>query len=203
MLNLLFAILIASGPLVLGEALTRWLNLKGEAARKLTHVLGGGAAACLVLVISLDEIALIGILFTVIMSVIHKYKFVRSLYDVKRESLGEVYFPLGVTVAALLAQTPQAYAAAMLIVGFADAAASIVGGTYGRHRLIGTKSIEGSMAFYAVSLIVLVTFNNQSGTLSIIQLLTVAAGAMVAELVSPRGSDNLVVPAVIALLLRI
>jgi dolichol kinase len=71
-----------------------------------------------------------------------------------RQLTGATTLAMGYTVAVLLLPGWPAVAA-ILIAGVADPAAALVGRRFGRHRYPGGKSLEGSAAFLAVALAVL------------------------------------------------
>lgn len=138
---------------------------------------------------------------------------------VKRVTLGEIYFPIAVAILFLLylnedPGSPELrlvlYSVPILLLAFADAAAALVGVGYGRWRYStsdGEKSFEGSIAFFALAFfcvhvpVLLLTDTGRAETLLIALLL--AWLAMMFEAISWRGLDNLVLPLVTFLLLRI
>jgi phytol kinase len=138
---------------------------------------------------------------------------------VKRTSLGEIYFPVAVTALFLLYldEDPQPanrrvvlYCVPVLLLALADAAAALVGIGYGRWRYAtadGEKSVEGSIAFFTLAFfcvhvpVLLFTSTDKAETLLIALLL--AWLAMMFEAIAWRGLDNLVLPLVSFLLLKI
>ncbi len=95
----------------------------------------------------------------------------------------------------LWAPTPV-FAAAMLVLAFADPAASIVGRLGGRRRL-GSGTWEGTAAFLAVAFGVLAPLAGP------VAALAVASLAAAAEAFPARIDDNLTVPLVTALALSV
>ena len=75
-----------------------------------------------------------------------------------------------------------------IIVG--DVGSAMVGRRWGKHRLLGTKTLEGSLAFLAISLGVTAAFPNVPWSVGIIG----AVVATVAEALSIHRDDNLTVP---------
>jgi phytol kinase len=138
---------------------------------------------------------------------------------VNRTSLGEIYFPVAVTALFLLYLNEDAdppgrravlYCVPVLLLALADAAAALVGIGYGRWRYAtadGEKSVEGSVAFFTLAFfcvhvpVLLYTNTGRAETLLIAVLL--AWLAMLFEAIAWRGLDNLVLPLVSFLLLRI
>jgi len=118
---------------------------------------------------------------------------------------GLVFYAISYTCLALLfSQKAYVIAVGILPMAYGDAAASIIGEKYGQHnyKLVAKKSIEGSAAMFLVTLLVLFCglafFSWLYGFSFYSRFLAVIAAATVATLVeafSPRGLDNLTVPA--------
>jgi dolichol kinase len=104
----------------------------------------------------------------------------------------------------------------VICVGMGDAAASLVGRRYGRHKWLwcGGKSLEGSLAF-AVAVTVGLVFSHawlliggwaKAGTDSWMKVttkaLTAAVGASLTEAVLTSCNDNVVPPVALWLLVR-
>ena len=103
------------------------------------------------------------------------------------------WFLIG-ALAVLLIAPPRFFLPAMLVLAFADPAASVVGRLWGR-RALGKGSWEGTAAFFIVAVAVLVPVVGLRAAL-------LGAAAAAAFEVVPRGiDDNLVVPVVTALAL--
>jgi phytol kinase len=105
--------------------------------------------------------------------------------------------------------------AGILVLAWADAAAAILGRTYGRHRYtaLGSKrSVEGSLAFLAFGALALVVTNLVGGLVDqrpfgaallaalgeAPRNLALVVPAAIAEAITPAGLDNLVVPILVA-----
>jgi len=61
-----------------------------------------------------------------------KYGFFQSIEQVKRNTFGEYFFPLGILSVALLNPQKEIFTIALLCVGFADGLAALIGQKYGR-----------------------------------------------------------------------
>lgn len=129
-------------------------------------------------------------------------RFGYALRAARRDSHGETWFACGVCLAFLWTRgEPVAYGIAILVLGLADTAAALVGRRYGRPRRMpggALKSAAGSAAFFAVALAV--AFAGLRGAAGLPAGEALAAAALlaavttVAEALSGRGLDNLVVP---------
>jgi phytol kinase len=124
------------------------------------------------------------------------------LHDVKRESFGEMYFALSIGGLLLLTQNePILFVIPMLILALADASAAIVGKVFPIGPLAGMargKTAAGCTAFFVVAFTVSYWSLTSFAELQPAHTLMVAAGlavtTCVAEAISRRGIDNLVVP---------
>ncbi|MBI2809043.1 MAG: hypothetical protein HYX68_29005 [Planctomycetes bacterium] len=137
---------------------------------------------------------------------------------VGRASLGEIYFPLAIAVQwhiyLFASAQPEyrvlLYCIPLLLLTLADAAAALVGVNYGSLRFAtsdGVKSAEGSLAFFLCAFLcvhVPLLLGSETGrveTLLIAVLLALVA--MLFEAIAWAGLDNLILPLVGYLLLRI
>lgn len=108
---------------------------------------------------------------------------------------GTVPYIIGVGLSLLFYRTDIA-AAAICFLACGDVAATTVGERYGRTKIIGEKSLEGTAAFFAAALAaggILMSLGNGPS------FVVVAAGAAIAagvELLPVRLNDNLVIPLV-------
>ena len=130
------------------------------------------------------------------------------LASVNRVSLGEFYFLLGLPALFTLAQGGALYGTALAILTFADAAAALVGTFYGRRRFThhpDAKSLEGSLAFFAVSFVACLiglTQNHVGVPEAVLAALAVSALMALLEALARDGLDNLLLPVCSYLLLR-
>ncbi len=185
------------------EVLATRYKPSAERARKLAHILAGLGAALLPAFLTYPEIGLAGVLLIIGMAVSMKRQIFTSVHGVDRTTYGELYFPLGIVLCALLFPDVLLYTYAMLAVGISDALASLVGQQYGKrefHLLGSHKSYAGSGAFFVsavlIGLLLLMTLTTipfiAAGFISIIA----AAILTVIEAACSKGFDNLAVPLV-------
>ena len=129
-------------------------------------------------------------------------RFGYALRAARRDSHGETWFACGVCLVFLWSgREPVAYGIAILVLGFADTAAALVGRRYGLPRRMpggATKSLAGSAAFFAVALAV--AFAGLHGAAGLDAGEALAAAALLAavttgiEAFAGKGLDNLLVP---------
>jgi len=119
-----------------------------------------------------------------------------------KESLGEIWFVVGVCLAFVAsAANPAAYCIAILVLTLADTAAALVGQRFGTPRRMpggGSKSLAGCGAFLVVAFGVVMLVLTAALGVSIGDALRVALAVgvvtAVLEAVLARGLDNLFVP---------
>ena len=114
--------------------------------------------------------------------------------EVRRAS-GIFWTLLGSFLTMLLFRRREVVLCAMGFLVFGDAAAALVGIQFGKHRIFHGKSLEGSLAFFLVSLAVGLFF------FSPLPALVGAFLATLVELIPLPYNDNLWIPLVSALLL--
>jgi dolichol kinase len=112
------------------------------------------------------------------------------------------WYLLALAVVVLVAPAPVA-CAAVLVLALADPAASLVGSRWGSTKLVGDKSLQGSLAFLAAGLLAAGGYLLAAGPWPAPQALLLAAamaatGTLV-ELFSDRLDDNFSVPVACAL----
>ncbi|MFT3785603.1 MAG: hypothetical protein QM770_05490 [Tepidisphaeraceae bacterium] len=130
---------------------------------------------------------------------------------VARVSLGEIYYPVAIAVLAPLAwKTPVLFVVPVLVLVLADALAALIGITYGRLKYQtseGTKSLEGSIAFFAVSFlsvhVPLLLMTDVGRAESLLIAVIIGLLSMMFEAIAWRGIDNLIVPLAVYALLRV
>jgi phytol kinase len=173
--------------------------MKKEIARKVIHsslalFFAGGAT------ILSKELLLLGVflLFSIFLAM--RVKRIRThLHTVSRVSYGELFLPLGIGGAILLAwPNTMLFQIAMLVLAFADPLAALVGMRFGRHTYQvydEQRSVEGSVscaiALFCIFLICGVP-------LHILGILLFTLTGI--EAISLRGSDNFFLPIATVLL---
>lgn len=124
------------------------------------------------------------------------------LTAVHRPSFGEVCFPIAVAALALLSRGDKLlFAVPMLIMALADTIAALVGIAYGKVRYVtsdGFKSVEGSLAFFAIAFlsvhIPLLLWTNTPRAQTLLIAAIIGLLSMLIEAIAARGLDNLLIP---------
>jgi dolichol kinase/L-amino acid N-acyltransferase YncA len=194
------------------EGLYRWAHIAPEWTRKFQHLLSGLLSASFPWILSSPkEIVFLGALMAAALFTLKKSKFLTSLHDVKRETLGEFYFVLSTLILFLLSRDlpPVFYFIPMLILTFSDSLAAIVGTTYKKftYSIQGhVKSLEGSTAFFISTFLIahlsLLFLSPLEPLSSVLISLQIAILLTLVEAVSHKGLDNLLIPLVSFALLR-
>ena len=206
------AIAVVLGGLLGGLPLFRWLcqrmGASAEVSRKSVHVAMGVACAAFPWIFDRPlPVWILAALATLPLALLRWVPALRegigsTLHGVKRLSYGEILFaPAVAAVFDLSNGDALLHAIPVGILAVADAAGAIAGTRWGRRMYVcGTirKSVEGSAAFLVVAF--LCTFlplwmsGRASPLESILIGLTLAIVSMMAEGISDRGFDNLVIP---------
>ncbi len=219
-LQLLGILLILSVAGLIGRWLIDSHGKDNEQLRKLVHVLHGVGLAALAFVVPLEFIIGVEAVFFISMLVAryltsHVPKlpwiaYMNRMYSVGRLSYGEFFFPLSAIALVFLAESKWEFAAAILILGIADALAALIGKRYGAgndYLVFGQrKSVAGSIMFLITSLIIIWGFIALQGmpfnTVNLGLLLLTACLVTIVENLGVYGSDNLLIPLVAVVLLN-
>jgi phytol kinase len=182
------------------EVTARWQHLGREVTRKWVHLTAGISVAMLPLVMSLREIAYLGIVFVPALLLSRHFRVLRSIHDVARKTWGEVYFPLSVVPTALFAPDSLAFTYGVLTMAISDVLACVVGQRWGRGRhwhARTTKTVAGSAAFFVSTLtigVILTLSATHQLFASLTLSLAVAIVGTVVEAGAKGGLDNLLIP---------
>ena len=141
------------------------------------------------------------------LTLVRRFPFLRRhfgtvLHDVKRESLGDIYFAISIGGLLLLTQNePIFFVIPILILALADAFAAIVGKAFPIGPLAGVakgKTAAGCITFFIVAFSIsswtLATFADLPTTHILFLAAGLATTTCFAEAISRRGIDNLIVP---------
>jgi len=191
------ATLVLVAAMLALEALVRRRGWRHETTRRIAHVLACLYAIASHAVLPLWLFVLACSLFVLALVLSRRMKVLTSVHTTRRASLGEVYLPVGIIIAALagaLAWDTAVFLATILILALADVAAGVTGDLLRAE----SKTRLGSLAFFGVSILVV-----QACGFGPLSSLAVAVVATLVERVSSRGTDNLTVPLAAGLLLAL
>lgn len=207
MISLLIVTIIVFALLRLAELLRKKGYIHGEISRKFVHITVGSFVASWAFFMSTWMIAFMCVAFFSVVLASRYFKLFPSIYNVSRQTWGDVLFPIGIVLCALISESPYIFAASILHLSLGDGFAAVVGETHGRknsYTIFGNKkSIAGSLTFLIVSfaIIILLAFV-QDGSILHYRLLLIPVILMVLENISWNGFDNIFVPLFCAILLN-
>jgi len=143
-----------------------------------------------------------GVTFSAIALASHYTNILPMLNDVGRKTYGVFYYALSITVlvALLWDRYPQYAVIGVMVMSWGDGMAALIGKRFGKHTFIymgNKRSLEGSLAMFVTSLVVILSIFASAHSLSprdIGVAIPVAAIAAILEAYSPGGTDNLSVP---------
>ena len=211
----IFACLLGIGLiLIIAESLYTHKKVSIEFSRKLVHIAVGAFVAYWPWVLSWWQIRSIGILFVIGVLVSRHFKIFQSIHNVKRTSVGEVAFAMGIILATFIARTNWQFSLAVLMMAVADGLAALVGSRYikvkGQHYTIFgcTKTWAGSLTFFVASVAILWSVTHwlvgpANGDLLYAAIIPIALLLTVIEAFSAYGVDNISVPLAAILLTRL
>jgi phytol kinase len=183
------------------EVVAVQLKFSSEVIRKLAHMGAGVGSALLPLWLTHWQIAITALLVIPIVLFSMRRQIFKTMHRVGRVTYGELYFPIAIIACSLLFQDNLPYMYSLMVIGVADALASIIGMRYGRKTfsLLGShKSFAGSLTFFAATLIIGLLLLPVGTGLGMVPtaLLSVllAVPLTLIEAASSKGIDNLLVP---------
>ena len=201
-----FVLTTLSVLITLAPHLAKALRLTTEDTRKSIHLLMGLSAISFPWLFS-SALPLVTLLIVVcvLLTALRKMPDCpsrRVLFGVERRSLGEIFFPVAITLLFILAGSNRSYyVISIAVLALADSLAALVGTRIGVRKyrsLDGSKTVEGSITFFIsafiCSFVVLAVtpleFHGQKMLVSIMLALV----ATTCEGMSFAGLDNLLVP---------
>ncbi|MCP3872025.1 MAG: hypothetical protein GY699_02575 [Desulfobacteraceae bacterium] len=200
------AIIIGAFSLViiLTEVWTRLHKPNPEITRKTIHICCGlGCLFFPFFVKSPVWVFVIACLFTAFFFLSEKTGTLKSLNSVNRKSRGSEYYPIAVFLVFYICQDKLwLYITSILILSVSDAAAAIIGSSYGKiHYKVGkedVKSLEGSFFFWILTFmaiqIPLLLMTDLPRANCILCALLISFLLTGIEAVSIKGTDNIFVP---------
>lgn len=143
-----------------------------------------------------------GVTFSAIALISHYTNILPMLNDVGRKTYGIFYYALSITilVTVLWNDYPQYAVIGVMVMSWGDGMAALIGKRFGKHTFIhmgNKRSLEGSFAMFATSLIVMLCIFGFTHGIHLNDVgiaVPVAAIAALLEAFSPGGTDNITVP---------
>ena len=209
-MGIVYATLGVFALLVICEYLWRSGRVKGETGRKLVHISVGSFVAFWPYFMTWRQIQFMALAFLVVVVLSQQRNIFKSIHQVRRRTWGEIFFPIGIGLAAFIEPSPLIFAAAILHLSLADGLAAVVGCRYGMGHQYKVhnyeKTIAGSLTFWLIStVIVALTVLVSAHAIDPLLLPVVVLLPMAATLVenfSPGGIDNVFVPLLVIVVLQ-
>ena len=190
-------------------------NYKNEILRKLIHLFDSVIPLSL-FYISRENLLFILTPLTIIFIILdfsrHHITFLGKIYSTffnivtreieqKRNNVtGASYYLLGCLIVVYFFHDINIIISSLLIMSISDSFAALVGIKYGKTKIYGKKSLEGSFSFFISTIIILYMFMNN---LSTIEYIYISLLITLVELFSfHRINDNLTIPVFAALVLN-
>lgn len=170
-----------------------------ETTRRIAHAAGAGTAALSPLCLQLRDVLLLAAITTAFLLITWLRGALGSVHAVARPTVGALIFPAGLALAAVMAWPhPAAFSFAALVLALADPAAAISGERMGGRswRVAGSrKTVSGSLAFFAVSVVLGLMLSATFGETRPIAAVLTAAVLTAIEGCLGYGLDNLALAA--------
>lgn len=199
---LVFAILLAA------EWLARRTRIHAELTRKFIHMTVGTIVAFWPYLLTWYQIELLSAAFLAVILVSIKLNIFTAIHNVDRSAIGEIMFAAVIGLLAFVCSGSDkwVFTAAMLNLSLGDGLAAVIGIGWGdgnQYKVFGkTKSVAGTSAFLLVSLSVMVAYTHFGhAPATALTLLVIPLLATLTENVAVNGTDNLIMPLLVALLL--
>jgi phytol kinase len=145
----------------------------------------------------------------------YKNNIFKALERSGQSDLGTVYFPISLLILVLFtflvgADKTYQFAAAtgILVLGYGDGLAAVIGKKFGKKKLNHGKTFVGSSVMFIVSILVTISVlliyqPSLPLYVSILTIILVAFTATLIELLTPKGLDNLTIPLSVTLLVTL
>jgi len=200
-MNVTLFIILSSLLLTTVELLKRNSFISNDLSRRLAHVGAGAINIVAPLFVSHISIIIVNAFFIGLLLTGRNSDYFSSIQTASRKTYGDVYFPLGIIVAAaiLLPNNITAFQYGVAIMGFSDALAGFAGERWGRRATSifnNPKTLTGAIVFYISSLIITLIL---APSLSLLVFGIPLILTMI-EFIFVYGLDNLILPVLSGLL---
>jgi len=169
--------------------------------RKVVHIGGGLVATSLPLLVDLKTVIILGIGFFILLVFSKKKKILNSIHKIDEDSIGALLFAPSITLTALIFWPINTliFQGATLVLGVSDGFAGLVGRKYGRNKyqITGTKSLEGSLSFFLITLFILFVILCINGSFALDKIYLILGCSFlltVVEAMFGKGWDNIFIP---------
>lgn len=206
-MGLVITVLIVFVLLCISEFWWRHHPVHTELSRKFIHITVGSFVAFWPFFLTWHEIEFMSAAFFVVVSISKQLKILKAIHSVQRPTWGELFFAVAVGLIAFVTHNKWIYMTALLQMSLADGLAAVIGTRYGKknvyHVFGQAKSLAGTGTFFVVSLATLL-IGVRLGVIhqGLLLVLSLALSASLIENLGTYGLDNILVPLLIASVLR-
>ena len=192
--------------LIFCEYLNRRKNISSEYTRKIAHFVSSLSVLLFPHVFK-DEGYVLAIcaIFFVVFFVANMKRLLLSIDGVGRRTGGSYLLALSVGICyhlSVMLENGILFTLPILILGICDPLAGITGKHFHSKHILNGKTLAGSLTFLFTSLCISLFYLSTIQHKSVFILsLMIALTTSITELLSPRGTDNLTIPLVVAVLL--
>ena len=203
MMNISIVLILYAFVFILSEFTYRKLHTSFLFSRKTAHILGSVVSFLTPYFVSNTSIVALGIFFALVIFISKRKYLFKGIHYKTGLGIGEIVFPLGIAVSALIIWplSVYAYQGACLVLGFSDGLAGYVGSIYGNRGYTlfgGRKTFRGSAVFFLITLAIFffyyLTVGGPASFLILILIPIYAMGITIVEASLISGWDNLFIP---------
>lgn len=208
-MNNLVGVIVSAIYIVAVVVTSKFMSKFGEeASRKFIHVLLSNVWIIYMLFIdSLVPACILPIAFVIINTLSYKFKLIKSMEREENDGFGTIYYAVSMLVVSIIAYVagdPRIGATGILIMGYGDGFAAIIGKKIKSKKYkIGktTKSIAGSLTMFIISLFISFIVLKMIGVKYLIfDSFGIVVVATILEAISIKGFDNITVPVITTIL---
>lgn len=213
--GLIISIAVVFGILAIAEIIKKYSNVTEEFSRKFVHI--GVSNWWLVAMYFIEDmkIAIIPpLLFIILNYISYKKSYFNSMNRDNDNSLGTVYYPISLAILVILFWDNGILgeglgyigAIGILIMGYGDGLAGLIGKKFGKIKIFNHKSLEGTLTNFIVSFLIAILFLGVKFNISlniVVLSFIIALFSSILELITPHGLDNLTLPIGISILVYI
>ena len=192
--------------LIFCEFLNRRKNIASEYTRKVAHFVSTLSVLFFPQVFK-DEgyvLAICAISFMILL-IANRMHILHSIDEVGRRTGGSYLLALSVGIIyyiSVMLGNSMLFTLPVLILAICDPLAGIIGKRFHSKYILNGKTIAGSLTFLFFSLCISLYYLSSVHYESVFTLsLMIAVAATITELLSPRGTDNLTIPLIVAVVL--
>lgn len=188
------------------ELFWRLKVFQGELSRKLAHIWVGTYISIWPFFMTMRQIQILALAMLIVVTISRRYQIFKSIHAIKRRTYGEYLFPLSIGLCALITDSKWIFMASILHLSLADGFAALAGTYFAgktRYKIFGQyKSWIGSGTFLLLSTyIIFVAVAGNIGEFATVDssiVIWLPFVATVAESIAVYGTDDLLVPLIVA-----